>query len=126
MLRLLVVKSLLLIYLVALSGCSQSAHLSRNYVYQYTLVALEPLENYGDGGIGGPRGLDIPIGDTLVAESASFLTGVPAYSLVLYQQKATWVFGALSKTSVVGKKKVAPLYHANPPVKVIYKRESTK
>jgi hypothetical protein len=105
MLRLLVVKSLLLIYLVALSGCSQSAHLSRNYVYQYTLVALEPLENYGDGGIGGPRGLDIPIGDTLVAESASFLTGVPAYSLVLYQQKATWVFGALSKTSVVGKKK---------------------
>ncbi len=90
-------------------------------MYRYTLVATEPLEHYGTEGIRGPRSQDIPIGDTLFAESASFLTGIPAYSQVIYQQKVAWVFGALSKTRVVNKSKVMATATRNLPIKVIYK-----
>lgn len=119
--RLLVIRILLWGCIVTLNACSPNAHKTDDWVYRYTLVATEPLEHYGVKGIRGPRNQDIPVGDTLVAESASFLTGIPAYSQVIYQQKEAWVFGALSKTRVVKKSKVTPTYSKNLPVKVIYK-----
>lgn len=119
--RLLAIKIVLLGCIVGLNACSQKAHKIDDRVYRYTLVAIEPLEHYGASGISGPRSLDIPIGDTLVAESTSFLTGIPAYSQVVYQHKEAWVFGALSKTRVIKKTKVGAKYTKNLPVKVIYK-----
>ena len=119
--RLLVTELLLWGCIIALNACTPKAYKTDDWSYRYTLVATEPLEHYGARGIKGPRDQDIPVGDTLVAESASFLTGVPAYSQVIYQQKEAWVFGVLSKTRVVKKSKVTPTYSKNLPVKVIYK-----
>lgn len=73
--------------IVALNACSSKIHKANDFAYRYTLVATESIEHYGVSGINGPRSVDIPIGDTLVAESASLFTGVPAYSQVIYQQK---------------------------------------
>lgn len=119
--RLLAVEIVLLSCIVGLNACSPKAHKVDDRAYRYTLVAIKPLERYGANGISGPRSLDIPIGDTLVAESASFLTGIPAYSQVVYQHENVWVFGALSKTKVIEKTKVRPTYSKNLPVKVIYR-----
>ncbi len=119
--RLLVTGIMLLGCIAGVNACSPKACKTNDWSYQYTLVATEPLEHCGAKGIRGPRSQDIPIGDTLIAESASFLTGVPAYSQVVYQQKEAWVFGALSKTRVVKKTKVTPTYSRNLPIKVIYK-----
>lgn len=65
---------------------------------------------------------DIPIGDTITAESASYLTGIPAYSKVIHRQKEVWVFGALSKTRVISKKSVMPVYRKKLPEVVVFKR----
>lgn len=85
--RLLAAEIVLFGCIVGLNACSPKAHKVDDRLYRYTLVAIEPLERYGASGISEPRSLDIPIGNTLVAESASFLTGIPAYSQVVYQHK---------------------------------------
>ena len=102
-------------------ACRLPAHQVRDRVYQYQLVAKQPLECYLSEPPNGLRKTDIPIGDTIIAESASYLTGIPAYSKVVHQQREVWVFGALSQTRVVSKKKVVPVYKNNLPVVVLFK-----
>lgn len=97
------------LYIALFNGCSPTAYQPGNFIYQYKLIALEPLERYDSNGISGSRGQDIPVGDTIVAESSSLFTGVPAYSKVIYKQREVWVFGALSKTAIASKKKIPPV-----------------
>ncbi|SOD97972.1 hypothetical protein [Spirosoma fluviale] len=108
--------------ILSLFACQIPAHQVRDQVYQYQLVAEQSLECYLSEPPDGARKANIPVGDTITAESASYLTGIPAYSKVVHQQKEVWVFGALSKTRVVSKKKVMPAYRKNLPEVVIFKR----
>ena len=84
-------------------------------------MVKDPLENYESAPIIGKRNQDIPVGDIVVAESDSYLTGRPAYSKVNYKQKTIWVFDVLTKTSVLSKKKAKPIYDKKKAQNVIYK-----
>ncbi len=108
--------------ILGLLACQLPANRVRDQIYQYQLVAEQPLECYLSRPPDGPRKASIPVGDTIIAESASYLTGIPAYSKVVHQHKEVWVFGALSKTRVVGKKRVKPVYRRTLHEVVIYKR----